>query len=178
MSIVKIAQALSLIRQIPDFPMPGILFYDITPLLADADAFKEVIAELSLSDDSIDFVAGMEARGFIFASALALYRNAGFIPKRKSGKLPAPTFNQTYGLEYGTDVLEIHKDACSPESNVLIVDDVLATGGTACAAVRLVESTGAKVSKVSFVLEIEALNGRRKLLDEFPSLNVVSLKVV
>lgn len=175
---MNLSDALSLIRQVPDFPQPGILFHDITPLLGNPLAFKKVVQEMSENISQIDYVAGMEARGFIFASALSVDRNIGFIPIRKSGKLPSDTFQESYGLEYGTDTLEIHKDCCTPSSKVLIVDDVLATGGTACAAIRLVQRTGASVSKLVFLLEIEFLHGRKKILSEFPDLNIHSLKMI
>jgi adenine phosphoribosyltransferase len=173
---VNLSDALSLIREIPDFPQPGILFYDVTPLLSDAKAFKTVVVEMSTKTATADYVAGMEARGFIFASALSIHQNVGFIPIRKSGKLPSDTFTESYGLEYGTDTLQIHRDSCAPGEKVMIVDDVLATGGTACAAIRLVQSTGGEVSEIVFLLEIDALHGRQKILSEFPSINIRSLK--
>ena len=176
MSIVNLSDALSFIRAIPDFPQPGILFYDVTPLLSDANAFKTVVAAMSGADPDTDYVAGMEARGFIFASALSIHQNVGFIPIRKSGKLPGDTFTESYGLEYGTDTLQIHRDSCAPGQKVIIVDDVLATGGTACAAIKLVQSTGGVVSEIVFLLEIDALHGRQKILSEFPTMIIRSLK--
>jgi len=173
---VNLSDALSLVRAIPDFPQSGILFYDVTPLLGNPDAFKTVVTEMSGSNANIDYVAGMEARGFIFASALSIQENVGFIPIRKSGKLPSDTFTESYGLEYGTDTLQIHRDSCAPGKKVLIVDDVLATGGTACAAIRLVHSTGGEVSEIVFLLEIEALQGRQRILSEFPTMIIRSLK--
>jgi adenine phosphoribosyltransferase len=175
---VKLDDALSLIRQIPDFPLPGILFHDITPLLGNSKAFKTIIEEMSEGEFGLDYVAGMEARGFIFASALSNHINIGFIPIRKMGKLPSDTYQENYGLEYGSDTLEIHKDSCAPDTKVLIVDDVLATGGTASAAIKLVEKTGATVSKLVFLLEIESLKGREKILSEFPEMNIRSLKMI
>jgi adenine phosphoribosyltransferase len=175
---VKLDDALSLIRQIPDFPLPGILFHDITPLLGNSKAFKTIIEEMSKGEVGLDYVAGMEARGFIFASALSNHINIGFIPIRKVGKLPSDTYQENYGLEYGSDTLEIHKDSCAPNTKVLIVDDVLATGGTASAAIKLVEKTGATVSKLVFLLEIESLKGREKILSEFPEMNIRSLKII
>jgi adenine phosphoribosyltransferase len=175
---VKLEDALGLIRPIPDFPKPGILFQDITPLLASASAFSIVTDEMALKDVHVDFVAGMEARGFIFASSIANNRNIGFIPIRKSGKLPSQTFSENYGLEYGTDTLEIHRDACSAKSQVLIVDDVLATGGTACAAIRLIEKTGAVVTHIVFLIELNALDGRAKILGQFPNMQIKSLKII
>jgi adenine phosphoribosyltransferase len=154
-----------LIREVPDFPKPGILFYDITTLLKDKTGFKNVIDAMSekLAPHRPDLVLGIEARGFIFAPALAYHLGAGFVPVRKPKKLPAPTERITYDLEYGTDTLEIHKDAIKPGSRVIIADDLLATGGTAAAAVRLVENLGGKVSGVAFVIELEFLKGREKL---------------
>ena len=175
---MKLDDALSLIRQIPDFPLPGILFHDITPLLGNSQAFKTIIEEMSKDEIGLDYVAGMEARGFIFASALSNHINIGFIPIRKVGKLPSDTYQENYGLEYGSDTLEIHKDSCAPDTKVLIVDDVLATGGTASAAIKLVEKTGATVSKLVFLLEIKSLKGREKILSEFPEMNIRSLKMI
>src|ERR1700690_3794432 len=133
-----------LIREVPDFPKPGILFYDITTLLKDAQGLKSVIDGLSekFKDQRIDTIVGIEARGFIFAPAVAYALGAGFVPVRKPGKLPAPTERVEYQLEYGTDALEVHRDAIEPGERVLIVDDVLATGGTACAVMKLVERLG------------------------------------
>ena len=175
---MNLNDALSLIRPIPNFPQPNILFQDITPLLADSLAFKTVIDEMSNIDENVDYVAGMEARGFIFASAIANNLKSGFIPIRKSGKLPHTTFSESYGLEYGSDTLEIHTDACPPDSTVLIVDDVLATGGTACAAIKLVQKSGAHVPQLVFLLEIQALNGRKKIMQQFPDIKINSLKMI
>ena len=175
---MKLSDSLNLIRSIPNFPKPDILFQDITPLLANAEAFTSVIEEMSQSDHRFDYVAGMEARGFIFASAIAKHLHIGFIPIRKSGKLPAQTYSESYGLEYGDDTLEIHTDACHPKSTVLVVDDVLATGGTACAAIKLIEKTGAIVSNLVFLLEIESLNGRQEISSRYPSLEIKSLKII
>jgi|SRR5688572_13371640 len=154
-----------LIREVPDFPKPGILFYDITTLLKDKNGLKAVIDGLKdrFAPDRPDIVLGIEARGFIFAPALAYALGTGFIPVRKPKKLPCETEFCEYELEYGTDRLEIHKDAISPGQKVLIVDDVLATGGTAEATTRLVEKVGGKVAGVGFVLELDFLNGRKKL---------------
>ena len=173
---MNLSEALTLIREIPDFPKSGILFYDVTPLLGNPYAFKTIVNEMSGSNLDIDYVAGMEARGFIFASAIAIHHSIGFIPIRKSGKLPSDTFTENYGLEYGTDTLQIHRDASVPGKKVLIVDDVLATGGTACAAIKLVQSTGAEVSEIVFLLEINALQGRHKILTEFPTMRIRSLR--
>jgi adenine phosphoribosyltransferase len=154
-----------IIREVPDFPKPGILFYDITTLLKDATGFKAVIDALQTHyrDMRVDLVLGIEARGFIFAPALAYALGAGFIPVRKPNKLPAKTIRETYQLEYGTDSLEVHADAIQPGQNVLIVDDLLATGGTAAAVGRLVEKSGGKVAGFGFVVELDFLKGRDKL---------------
>jgi adenine phosphoribosyltransferase len=155
----------SLIREVPDFPKHGILFYDITTLLKDAAGLHSLIDELGAgySDQRIDKVVGIEARGFIFAPAVAYALNAGFIPVRKPKKLPAAVERVEYQLEYGTDALEIHRDAVDPGENVLIVDDVLATGGTAAAVTKLVEKLGGKVVGLGFVIELDFLKGREKL---------------
>jgi adenine phosphoribosyltransferase len=147
-------------------------------LLANPSAFKTIIEEMSKNVLEINYVAGMEARGFIFASALSNQMNVGFVPIRKAGKLPSDTYQESYGLEYGVDTLEIHKDSCQEGSKVLIVDDVLATGGTAKAAIKLIEKTGAKVSEIVFLLEIQALQGRKKVLAEFPDMKIRSLKII
>jgi len=154
-----------LIREVPDFPKPGILFYDITTLLKDAQGFRKAVDALAeaVQGQQFDLVAGIEARGFIFASALAYQLGKGMIPVRKPGKLPAATAREEYALEYGTDAVEIHKDAVGPGTRVLIVDDLLATGGTARATARLVESLGGKVAGIAFVIELDFLKGREKL---------------
>ncbi|CAB4907283.1 unannotated protein [freshwater metagenome] len=169
---------MELIREVPDFPKPGIMFQDITPLLSNAEAFHLVVTQMSSIAPHFDCVAGMEARGFIFASAIANQCNKGFIPIRKSGKLPHQTYSENYGLEYGQDTLEIHNDACGPELKVLIVDDVLATGGTACAAIRLIQKTGATITHIVFLLEIVALDGRAKIQRAFPHINIESIKTI
>lgn len=154
-----------LIREVPDFPKPGILFYDITTLLKDKTGLATLIdafAEYYL-DKKIDLVLGMEARGFIFAPALAYRLNAGFIPVRKPGKLPAVTEKLKYDLEYGSNTLEIHKDAIQEGQRVVIVDDLLATGGTADATAKLATSLGADIAGFGFVVELDFLNGREKL---------------
>jgi adenine phosphoribosyltransferase len=154
-----------LIREIPDFPKPGILFYDITTLLKDKVGFASLIDALSehYLDQKVDLVLGMEARGFIFAPALAYRLNAGFVPVRKPGKLPAATAKYDYALEYGTNTLEIHKDAIQMGQRVIIVDDLLATGGTAEATTKLATSLGAEVVGLGFVVELDFLKGRAKL---------------
>ncbi len=154
-----------LIREVPDFPKPGILFYDITTLLKDKAGLKAVIDALKARYEktSVDVVVGIEARGFIFAPALAYALGAGFVPVRKPKKLPAATVSVEYALEYGTDKVEMHQDAVKPGQNTLIVDDLLATGGTAAAVAQLVEKVGGKVAGIGFVVELDFLNGRRKL---------------
>jgi adenine phosphoribosyltransferase len=154
-----------LIREVSDFPKPGILFYDITTLLKDKRGFRSLIDALSehYLDRKIDLVLGMEARGFIFAPALAYRLNAGFVPVRKPGKLPAPTTKYDYVLEYGTNALEIHQDAIQAGERVIIVDDLLATGGTAEATTKLAASLGAEVVGLGFVVELDFLKGRSRL---------------
>ena len=153
------------VRDIPDFPKPGIVFKDITPLLADEVAFSSVIDEIvvSFGRGAIDKVVGIEARGFIVASPVAYHFGAGFVPVRKRGKLPWETESQTYELEYGEETLEIHRDAIAPGERVAIVDDVLATGGTALATAKLVEGLGGKIQGMAFVIELGFLNGRERL---------------
>jgi adenine phosphoribosyltransferase len=154
-----------LIREIPDFPKEGILFYDITTLLKDKEGLRGVIDGLKnqYSGLGVDVVLGIEARGFIFAPALAYAVGAGFVPVRKPKKLPAECAQVTYDLEYGSDTLEIHKDAVQPGSRVLIVDDLLATGGTAKATTKLVEVLGGTVAGIGFVVELTFLGGRTRL---------------
>jgi adenine phosphoribosyltransferase len=155
----------TLIREVPDFPKPGILFYDITTLLKDPAGFHGVIDGLSTHyrNTQVDVVLGIEARGFIFAPALAYALNAGFVPVRKPKKLPAECVRVTYDLEYGTDTLEMHKDAVGKGHRVLIVDDLLATGGTAAAAARMVREAGGEVAGIGVVIELTFLDGRQKL---------------
>ena len=154
-----------LIREVPDFPKPGILFYDITTVLKDKDGFRRIIEALTeqIRPYGADVVLGIEARGFIFAPALAYNLGAGFVPVRKPKKLPAATERISYELEYGVDTLEIHKDAVKPGARIVIADDLLATGGTSLATVRLAEKLGGNVVAVSFVIELEALKGRDRL---------------
>lgn len=154
-----------LIREVPDFPKKGILFYDITTLLKDKTGFATLVDALAehYLEKKIDAVVGIEARGFIFGPALAYRLNAGFVPVRKPKKLPAATARVTYDLEYGTDTLEIHQDAIQPGQRVVIVDDLLATGGTAKACTELVESIGGKVTGLAFVVELDFLKGRERL---------------
>jgi adenine phosphoribosyltransferase len=162
-----------MIREVPDFPKPGILFYDITTLLKDKAGFAALIDKFTeyYAKEKVDLVLGMEARGFIFSPALAYRLKAGFVPVRKPGKLPAPTVKYDYALEYGTNSLEIHKDAIQKGQRVLIVDDLLATGGTAEATAKLASSLGADIAGLGFVVELDFLHGRDKL----KGYNVMSL---
>jgi adenine phosphoribosyltransferase len=158
-------QLKQLIREVPDFPKKGILFYDITTLLKDKAGFATLIDRFSehYIGRQIDLILGMEARGFIFGPALAYRLNAGFVPVRKPGKLPAATARVEYELEYGSNALEVHKDAIQKGQRVLIVDDLLATGGTAEATARLVKSLGGEIAGLAFVVELDFLKGREKL---------------
>ena len=153
------------IRHVPDFPKAGILFYDVTTLLRDAAGLKLALESLTRPFESrpIDLVVGIESRGFILGAAVADRLNAGFVPVRKLGKLPAATVKATYALEYGTDSLEMHRDAIEPGQRILIVDDLLATGGTAAAAVQLVNEVGGQVQGLAFLIELVGLRGRDRL---------------
>jgi adenine phosphoribosyltransferase len=151
------------IRDVPDYPQPGVVFKDITPLLAEPAAFAAVVDALAASFGPVDKVAGIEARGFIFAAPVAYRTGAGFVPVRKKGKLPSATFAQEYKLEYGTATVEVHQDAFEPGDRVLIVDDVLATGGTARATASLVERSSAEVAGIAVLMELSFLNGRSAL---------------
>jgi adenine phosphoribosyltransferase len=157
----------TLIRTIPDFPKPGILFYDITTLLKDPRGFSMLIDALAqyYMEKDIDLVLGIEARGFIFGPALAYRLNAGFVPVRKPRKLPGPTARVTYDLEYGSDTLEIHQDAIEPGQRVVVVDDLLATGGTMEATTRLVQQLGGTIAGLGFAVELDFLKGRDRLQD-------------
>jgi adenine phosphoribosyltransferase len=161
------------IRHVPDFPKAGILFYDITTLLRDPDGFEVTVEMMSspFKDKGIDAVVGIESRGFILGAAVAHRIKSGFIPIRKPGKLPSTTLKESYALEYGTDTLEIHDDAAKHGQRILIVDDVLATGGTAAAAAQLVKKLGGELYGLTFLIELGFLNGRTKLAGE----NVVSV---
>jgi adenine phosphoribosyltransferase len=167
MSGVNLEQIQSAIRTIPDFPQPGILFRDITPVLADADLFRQVID--LLADKTVNFgaekVVGIDARGFLFGAAVAYKLGLGFVPIRKKGKLPFKTIRYAYALEYGKADMEIHVDAVRPEEKVVLVDDLLATGGTAAAAAHLVQQLGAKVEAALFFIELADLDGRKHLGD-------------
>jgi len=155
----------SRIRDVPDFPKPGIMFKDVTPLLADPAAFAHVVDVMSSAfcDERIDKVVGIEARGFILAAPVALKCGAGFVPARKAGKLPAARQGVSYELEYGSETIELHEDAFAPGDRVLIVDDVLATGGTAAATVELVEKLGGEVVGLTFLIELGFLNGASRV---------------
>ena len=155
----------SLIRDVPDFPQPGILFRDITPLMRSPSAWQEVMRQMGAVCERLqpDLIVGIESRGFIVGTALATAQGIGFSPVRKPGKLPAKTVKQEYALEYGTDALEIHADALQPSASVLVVDDVLATGGTAGATCRLVERAGGTIVACAFMIELTALGGRQRL---------------
>ncbi len=157
----------SSIRDIPDFPKPGIIFKDITPLLQNASVFKQAVDALCVPfrEASIDAVAGVEARGFIFGAAMAIELGAAFIPIRKPGKLPAAVEKETYSLEYGSDAIEIHRDAVQPGQKILLADDLLATGGTAEAAVRLIKRLGGEVAGAAFLISLDFLPGRKRLKD-------------
>ena len=156
------------IRHVPDYPKPGILFYDITTLLRDPDGYRAAIDQLTapFAGAGIEAVVGIESRGFILGAAVAERLKAGFVPIRKPGKLPSATVRESYALEYGTDSLEIHTDALTKGQRTLIVDDVLATGGTAAAAVKLVTGLGASLQGLSFLIELGFLNGKTKLGEE------------
>jgi adenine phosphoribosyltransferase len=156
----------STIRDVVDFPTPGIIFKDITPILADAELFRDSIRLLcdSARDVKVDKVVGLDARGFIFAAAVADRLGTGFVPIRKKGKLPWKTFESSYTLEYGQSTLQIHQDAVKPGESILLVDDLLATGGTAAAAIELLGTLGAQIIGISFLIELAFLRGREKLI--------------
>ena len=162
------------IRDIPDFPKKGILFRDITTLIGDKEKFKEVIDALAkrYSGKKIDAVLAVESRGFIFGGALAYKLGAGFVPVRKKGKLPSKTFQATYSLEYGEDTLEIHEDAIKPGARVLLIDDLLATGGTLGAVIDLVKKLKGEIAEITFIIELKDLKGRSKLKD-FPVYSMI-----
>jgi adenine phosphoribosyltransferase len=162
------------VRDIADYPQPGVVFKDITPLLADGAALAAVVGALSSGHDGVDKVAGIEARGFILAPSVAIQLGAGFVPVRKQGKLPGPTYAQSYDLEYGSATIEVHQDAFAPGERVLIVDDVLATGGTGAATVELVRKAGAEVAGIAVIMELSFLGGQAKL----PGVPIRSLLVV
>jgi adenine phosphoribosyltransferase len=158
----------NLIRHVPDYPKPGILFYDITTLLKDGDGFRQAVDAVvePFRTTPIDLVVGIESRGFILGAPVAARLGVGFIPVRKPGKLPSQTVSTSYALEYGTDALEMHHDAVARDERVLIVDDLLASGGTAQATVSLLKQSGAQIVGLSFLIELEELSGRSKLEGE------------
>ena len=176
---LELERALSLIVDVPDYPKPGVLFKDITPLLADGAGFKAVIGELNnrvrALPTGVDAIVGIESRGFILGAALAQSLGIGFVTVRKPGKLPRSVHRKDYSLEYGFDALELHTDLLTPNQNVMIVDDVLATGGTALACHELVTLTGANIVGHLFLLEISFLAGRKLLTDSHPGLFISSL---
>ena len=167
-TVTSVDDLRGLIREVPDFPKPGIRFYDITTLLKQPDAFREVIDRMAeqVGDTKVDLVVGMESRGFIFSAPLAYKLGAGFVPVRKLGKLPAETIEVEYELEYGTATLEVHADAIEKGQRVLIVDDVLATGGTAAAAAQLVKKLGGELHGLAFLIELLFLSGKQKIAQE------------
>jgi adenine phosphoribosyltransferase len=164
----------SLIRNVPDFPQPGIQFKDITTLLSNGPAFRQVIQTLvaRYADRKLDAIIGIESRGFILGAPLAYELQIGFVPVRKPGKLPAETYQVEYELEYGTNKLEIHRDALKAGARVLIIDDLLATGGTVLAASKLVEQVGGKVEELAFLVELSFLNGRERLV-QYPIFSMI-----
>ena len=164
-----------LIRIIPDFPKPGIIFKDITPLLANADEFKKVCNQFAQIADQFEYIAGIEARGFIFASAVAALTNKGFIPIRKSGKLPGKVISKMYDLEYGKSSLEIHTGLIPAGGKVLLIDDVLATGGTAIASIDLLKMAGLNPVSIAFLLEIPALGGRSRIAKTHPDIKIATI---
>ena len=172
---MQLQQALALVRDIPDFPQPGILFKDITPLLAEPNAFALVTSELAGDPQKYSHVVGVEARGFILGAAIASHTERGFVPLRKAGKLPYTTIAKSYGLEYGVDVIEAHVDAVKEGDSVLLVDDVLATGGTLMASIELIYELGASITEVVVLYEIAFLGGREKILSRFPEIAIRSI---
>jgi adenine phosphoribosyltransferase len=174
---MQISEALALIRPVPDFPIPGILFQDIAPLISNPKAFDVVTKEFAQTETPFNLVAGVESRGFILASAIAIDSGVGFVPIRKAGKLPGAVIKREYGLEYGSDSLEMQIDALShvKDPRVLVIDDVLATGGTLIAALELVSQLAGEVCEVAVLLEICALGGRERMLAAFPDLKIRAL---
>jgi adenine phosphoribosyltransferase len=174
---MKISEALALIRPVPDFPIPGILFQDIAPLIANPKAYELVTKEFAQTETPFNLVAGVESRGFILASAIAIDSAVGFVPIRKAGKLPGAVVRREYGLEYGSDSLEMQIGAFNQvqEPRVLLIDDVLATGGTLIAALELIAELAGEVCEVAVLLEICALGGRERLLAAFPNLKIRAL---
>ena len=173
--VASLDQARALIRVIPDYPKPGIQFQDITPLIANGDGFAIVTSALSGIDAQAQLITGIEARGFIFAAAVAAHSRRGFAPIRKAGKLPHHVHSENYGLEYGTDTLQIHQDAMGIGVRTLLVDDVLATGGTLKAALKLIQRAGGIVDHIAVVMELTGLGGRSAIAQEFPNVTITSL---
>ena len=167
----------TLIAQIPDYPLPGVIFKDVTPISANPDAALWVNTEIAsrFADSGITHIVGVEARGFILGASLAAYMHRGFVPIRKSGKLPRATFRAEYELEYGVDSIEIHQDALTKKDRVLIVDDVLATGGTACAAIDLIQECGAEVMGIAVLLDLAFLGGSAKVASRYSRIDVFAV---
>ena len=174
---MDITEALALIRPVPDFPIPGILFQDIAPLIANPKAYELVTKEFARTELPFNLVAGVESRGFILASAIAIDSRVGFVPIRKAGKLPGSVIKREYGLEYGSDSLEMQVDALAhvEDPRVLLIDDVLATGGTLIAALELISDLAGQICEVAVLLEISALGGRERILAAFPELKIRAL---
>ncbi|MCX6405116.1 MAG: adenine phosphoribosyltransferase [Actinobacteria bacterium] len=174
---MDVVQARSAIVEIADYPEPGVVFKDVTPVFADAGAFKFVVEKMAevFSDRKITAVVGIEARGFILGGALAQLMQVGFVPVRKLGKLPRETYRADYVLEYGTDAIEIHTDSLTNQDCVLIVDDVLATGGTVNAAIQVIEQTGAQVAGFAVLLNLDFLGGAARIANEHPEVRLVSI---
>lgn len=172
---MDVKQALSLIREIPDYPKPGVRFQDITPLLASGEAFSAITKKFASFGAPGTLVAGIEARGFIIAAAVAHELGSGFIPIRKSGKLPHTVISESYNLEYGNDTLEVHVDAITAGTAVMLIDDVLATGGTFSAGIELINRSGGHVMHLLTILEIASLGGRARLHVKYPHINISSL---
>jgi adenine phosphoribosyltransferase len=174
---MKIDEALALIRPIPDFPIPGVLFQDIAPLIANPVAYELVTKEFAQTESPFNLVAGVESRGFILASAIAIDSAVGFVPIRKAGKLPGAVIKREYGLEYGSDSLEMQVDALAHIENpkVLLIDDVLATGGTLIAALELISDLAGEICEIAVLLEITALGGRERISAAFPNLKIRAL---
>ncbi len=174
---MKIDEALALIRPIPDFPIPGVLFQDIAPLIANPVAYELVTKEFAQTESPFNLVAGVESRGFILASAIAIDSAVGFVPIRKAGKLPGAVIKREYGLEYGSDSLEMQVDALAHIENpkVLLIDDVLATGGTLIAALELISDLAGEICEIAVLLEITALGGRERISAAYPNLKIRAL---
>jgi len=177
---MELSEALGLIRPVPDFPIPGVLFQDIAPLLANPKAYQVITSEFGNSRSPFNLVAGVESRGFILASAIALDSEVGFIPIRKAGKLPGSVIKREYGLEYGSDALEMHSDAFIgvKDPTVLLVDDVLATGGTLIAALELIHDLNGNIGEIVVLLEIADLGGRERISAAFPGIELRALVTI